>query len=62
MPGVRSRTSSASRPFSAGSTSIPQRSSMLVRAKMLRTSSSTISTFLPASPSPAWRDLVRPPP
>ena len=37
-----------SRPFSANTTSIPFASSALVSAKTLRTSSSTISTFLPA--------------
>ncbi len=49
MFGVRFRTSRASRPFSARSTSTSQRSSMLVKAKTLRTSSSTISTVLPRS-------------
>ena len=38
-----------SRPFSAKRTSIPCASSALVSAKTLRTSSSTISTFLPSN-------------
>ena len=39
----------ASRPVSAETVTMSYRSKMLVSAKMLRMSSSTISTFLPAS-------------
>ena len=49
--GVDSSVSIASRPVSAVSTVMPRRSSTLLRAKMLRTSSSTTSTFLPTSAS-----------
>src|SRR6266852_3084688 len=49
--GVDSRMLIASRPVPAVSTVIPLRSRTLLNAKMLRTSSSTMSTFLPTSAS-----------
>ena len=49
--GVDSSVAIASRPVPAVSTVIPRRSSTLLSAKMLRTSSSTTSTFLPTSAS-----------
>ena len=49
IPEVFFKISIACRPSSARRTMISQRSSMLVRANMFRTSSSTIRTFLPAS-------------
>ena len=44
----------ASRPVSAETITMLRRSRMLVSAKMLRMSSSTISTFLPASTWSVW--------
>src|SRR6202790_4623844 len=49
--GVDSSMEMASRPVPAVNTAIPRRSNTLLRAKMLRMSSSTTSTFFPTSAS-----------
>src|SRR6202140_447147 len=49
--GVDSSIEMASRPVPAVKTAIPRRSSTLLRAKMLRMSSSTTSTFFPTNAS-----------
>src|SRR6201997_4258064 len=54
--GVDSNIEMASLPVPAVSTAMPRRSSTLLRAKMLRMSSSTTRTFLPTSASSdRWR-------
>ena len=54
MSGSAWRILMASRPVSAETITMLRHSRMLVNAKMLRMSSSTISTFLPASTWSVW--------
>src|SRR6266853_1406703 len=53
-PEVDSRREMASRPVLAERTVIPLRSRTLLNAKMLRTSSSTTTTFFPTRASSEW--------
>src|SRR5882762_1055976 len=59
MPGVFVSSSIPSLPFSALSAIIPYCSSTLLRAKMLRMSSSTISAFFPDSSCGDLRQLAQ---